>query len=107
MENGTKKFHFIEIDWLIYFPSCGNHGKYNSYTVLFRDRRQKSSPISRAELLLGDILERKELEDHYPHTVGFFKAPLEDNENFKPRYMEIRTIHYVDEFWLFLNALNI
>ena len=63
-----------------------------------------SHPISR---VLGDILERRELEEHYPHTVGFFKDSLDENEDFKPQYMEIRTIHSVDEFWLFLNALNI
>ena len=105
MSEQFKIFHFQEFDWLIYFPSCGNHGKYGNYTVLFRDRKQMSRVNCR--VVLGDILERREFEEHYPHTVGFFKGPLEENEDFKPRYMEIRTIHYVDEFWLFLNALNI
>jgi hypothetical protein len=99
-------FHFQELDWLIYFPNEGNKGKYCGYTVLLKDRKGKASD-NRNYVTLGDVLERPELEEHYPHTVGFFKAQCDDATETELRYMEIRTVHNVDELWLFLNALNL
>jgi len=102
-----KVFHFKELDWLFYFPSEGNRGKYCTYTVLFKQRR-RDPPHAASRVRLGDMLERPEVEERYPHTVGFFKASCdESSDRTEPRYMEIRMIHNVDEFWLFLNALNI
>ena len=59
------------------------------------------------QVMLGQVLERTEIEDRYPHTVGFFKAHDECNLRPDTGYMEIRTIQNVDELWLFLNALNL
>jgi hypothetical protein len=100
-----KIFHFQELDWLIYFPNGGNRGKYWNYNVLFRNLKRSDQPI--CQVVLGDLLERPALEGCYPHTVGFHKGSTDEGEGYKPQYMEIRTIHNVDEFWLFLNALNI
>ena len=94
-----------ELDWLIYFPSEGNKGKYCGYTVLLNDRKREGQ--HKECVTLGYVLERPEVEEHYPHTVGFFKAPCDEPECADLRYMEIRTLHNVDEFWLFLNALNL
>jgi hypothetical protein len=99
-----KAFHFQELDWLIFFPSEGNRGKYFGYNVLVKQRKRNCPPDW---VVLGDVLERPEFEEHYPHTVGFFKASSESGTCDDLRYMEIRTIHNVDEFWLFLNALNL
>ena len=101
-----KVFHFQELDWLLYFPSGGNKGKYCGYTVLLKERK-KSGTDADGCVRLGDVVERRELEDHYPHTVGFFKGSGEEGADCKPQYMEIRIVHNIDEFWFFLNALNL
>jgi hypothetical protein len=46
-----KAFHFIELDWLIYFPQSGNRGKYVGYSVLFSDRKNGTrQPENRVNL---------------------------------------------------------
>ncbi len=101
-----KVFHFQELDWLIYFPNEGNKGKYCGYTVLLKERKQKEAQHKDC-VTLGYVLERREVEEHYPHTVGFFKAQGDEPTETALRYLEIRTIHNVDDLWLFLNALNL
>ena len=103
MEGDAKKFHFMEIDWLVYFPRDGNKGKYMQYTVTLIDRKKSASQ----RVTLGEILESHEFEQSYPHTVGFFKEASGKGADFKPEYLEIRKIGTVEEFWLFLNALDI
>ena len=106
MENETKKFHFLEMDWIVHFPRCGNKGKYLSYNVVFIDRKkEKNQPEQLVKL--GEIVENRVFENSYPHTVGFYKASSGEGEAFEPEYLEIRKISNVEEFWLFLNALDI
>jgi len=100
-----KKFHFQELDWIFCFPDSGNQGKYLDYTILFTER--KKQPTKEQPVKLGEILSKPEFEDHFPHTVGFFKSFSGDGAEFKPDYMEIRFIGSIDDFWLFLNALNL
>jgi hypothetical protein len=102
----SKKFHFKEVDLLFYFPSCGNKGKYRNYNVILVDRK-KGTCQSGKLVKLGDVLEELEFERLYPHTVGFYKESSGEGEEFKPEYLEIRKINNVEEFWLFLNALDI
>ena len=101
-----KVFHFQELDWLLFFPVEGNKGKYCGYTVLLRERTEKGK-TQQNHVVLGDVIERTELEEHYPHTVGYFKASCDELPDGELRYLENRRIHNVDEFWLFLNALNL
>ncbi|HEX9261678.1 MAG TPA: hypothetical protein VF893_04040 [Candidatus Bathyarchaeia archaeon] len=105
MKNQFKKFHFQELDWLIYFPDSGNKGKYLDYTVIFKDR--KRNPKQEEYITLGRILGKSEFENCFPHTVGFFKSSSGEDAVFKPDYMEIRIMRSLEDFWLFLNALNI
>jgi hypothetical protein len=104
--NDTKNFHFVEIDWIVCFPKCGNKGKYLYYNVTLVDRK-KGAFESEKTVILEEILDNPELEKHYPHTVGYYKDSFEESADFKPEYLEIRRIGTVEEFWLFLNALNI
>jgi hypothetical protein len=106
LENSTKKFHFMEIDWLVYFPMCGNKGKYCQYTVMLVDRK-KGADQPEKRVMLGEVLENREFEQRYPHTVGFFKESSGKGADFKPEYLEIRKIETIEEFWLFLNALDL
>jgi hypothetical protein len=106
LESGTKKFHFVEMDWLVYFPSWGNKGKYLSYNVVLIDRK-KVAGQSEKLVKLAEVLENPEFEARYPHTVGYYKMASGEGAEFKPEYLEIRRINAVEEFWLFLNALDI
>ena len=62
---------------------------------------------SRKKIKLGEALEKPEIDGNYPHTVGFYKVSSGRGANFKPEYLELRRIQNVEEFWLFLNALDI
>jgi hypothetical protein len=106
LENETKKFHFMELDWLVYFPRYGNQGKYLNYSVMLIDRKKDPSQSGKP-VKLSEVLENREFETRYPHTVGFYKESSGDGAEFKPEYLEIRKICTVEEFWLFLNALDV
>jgi len=56
---------------------------------------------------LAEILENPKFEDNYPYTVGFFKGSV--NEKFKmgSSYLEIRIIRSIEDFWRFLNDLDL
>ena len=104
MAHQFKKFHFQELGWTICFPNSGNHGKYSDYTVLFTNREKQ--PIQERCARLGEIRQVR-IRGSFPHTVGFFKNSSGEGAEFRPEYMEIRFIGTVEDFWLFLNALNI
>jgi hypothetical protein len=104
VETRNKNFHFQEMDWVISFPQTGNRGrKYLYYNVLFSNR--KTGKIQ-DQVCLVDILEKPEFENSFPHTVGFFK---ENNINSSSGidYMEIRIVRSIEEFWKFLNDLDL
>ena len=106
MENETKNFHFIEIGWIVSFPRYGNKGKYCNYRVVLTDRKRGAAQPGKY-VKLGELLENPEFEKHYPHTVGYYREFSGEGANFEPEYLEIRKIGTVEEFWLFLNALDI
>ena len=103
----TKKFHFQEINKIIYFPPQQTNTKYCNYAVQIKTTKtiNQATPT----ILLGEFLETPELENNYPHTVGYFKESTNGNEDndFKPEYLEWRKIFTIEDFWLFLNAQNI
>jgi hypothetical protein len=106
LKNRTKKFHFQEIDWVVYFPKYGNEGKYLNYNVMFRDRKGRVTRAGK-RIKLGEVLERPEIERNYPHTVGFYKESSGKGADFKPEYLELRRIQCVEDLWMFLNSLDI
>jgi hypothetical protein len=105
METKSKKFYFQELDWLISFPNTGNEGrKYLFYSVQFIDRRNKQSPLS---AVLVDVVDSPIFENGFPHTVGFFRESVDQEGNFEANYLELRVISCLEEFWKFLNDLNL
>jgi len=94
------------MDWLIYFPRCGNKGKYLSYIVMFVDRKKGNNKPEK-DVKLEEILENPEFERRCPHTVGYYKENSGEGVAFEPEYLEIRKINTAEDFWLFLNALDI
>jgi hypothetical protein len=100
----SKKFHFQELDWIISFPEIGNQGrKYLYYTVTFENRKKGNFA---AQMCLADIFENPEFEKGFPFTVGFFKESKGDASR-DPFYLEMRVIQSTEEFWKFLNDLDI
>jgi len=95
----------MEIDWLVYFPRYENKGKYINYSIILIDRKKGTTQAGK--LKLEEVLENPQFEKHYPHTVGYYKESSGEGANFKPEYLEIRKIRTVEEFWMFLNALDI
>jgi len=101
----TKKFYFQEIDKIISFPNRETHGKYCSYEVQLKDKKTANQP---GELIvLGEFLESPQVENNYPHTVGYYKQSTGEGPHFKPEYLQLRRICIIDEFWLFLNSLDL
>ena len=96
----------MEMEWLVYFPKRGNKGKYLSYRVMRIDRK-KGITQPEKYVKLEEVLENPEFEKRYPHTVGYYKEASGEGAEFKPEYLEIRKISNAEEFWLFLNALDI
>ncbi len=105
METKSKKFYFQEIDWIISFPNTGNEGrKYLFYTVQFFDRRNRQIKL---QAILADVVDSPMFENGYPHTVGFFRDSVDKEGNFEANYLELRIVGSIEEFWKFLNDLNI
>jgi hypothetical protein len=103
VEGNCKSFHFQELDWLIRFPSAGNEGrKYLYYTVEFTDRKKKKT----VEVCLVEILDDS-FENCFPHTVGYFKGSKKENDDSGFAYLELRVVRSIEEFWKFLNDLDI
>ena len=105
METKSKKFYFQEMDWIISFPNDENEGrKYLFYSVQFFDRRNKQS---KPHIILADVVDSPIFENGYPHTVGFFRSSVDEEGNFEANFLELRIIQCIEEFWKFLNDLNI
>jgi len=54
---------------------------------------------------LGEVLDKIDFANGYPHTVGFYKDGKKQL-TLKPEYLEIRRICTVEDFWKFLNDLD-
>ena len=101
----TKKFYFQEINTIICFPNQGNRGKYCNYHVHLKSKETVNQAGKAA--ILGEFLDSPEVDNNYPHTVGYYKESTGEGAGFQPEYLELRIIRTVEEFWLFLNASDL
>ena len=102
----NSRFHFIEIDWLLYFPINGNEGrKYPMYGVAYRDRKKGVSQKG-PRIYLEEVLNETEIREKYPHTVGYYVDSSGKGPTFKPKYEEKRIVKNVEEFYTFLSDLS-
>lgn len=100
-----KKFHFQEMSWIITVPEAGNCGKkYPDYEVLFSNLKSNSL---NEKVRLNDLVENPGFQEMFPHTVGYFKSEAERSPYEEPNYLELRIIRSVEEFWKFLNDLDL
>jgi len=103
----SARFHFQEIDSVIYFPSVGNEGRnYMKYGVAYRDRKRGVTQPG-VRINLEDVLSKPEIEENYPHTVGYYLASFGKGQKWTPEYVETRTIANLEDFFKFLRDLGI
>jgi hypothetical protein len=72
--------------------------------VQFLDKRNKHSTPN---AILADVVDSPMFENGFPHTVGFFRDSVDKEGNFEANYLELRIIRCLDDFWKFLNDLNL
>ena len=101
----TKKFYFQEINTIICFPNHGNRGKYCNYHVYLKSKETVNQAGKAA--VLGEFLDNPDVDNNYPHTVGYYKGSTGEGANFQPEYLELRRIRTVEEFWFFLNSSDV
>ncbi len=92
--------------WTGLFPflTTGNEGrKYLFYSVHFIDRKNKRNKHT----LVADIVDNPMFENGCPHTVGFFRGQVDEGGNFEKNFLELRIVRCIEDFWKFLNDLNI
>jgi len=104
LQGEFKRFHFQEPDWIISFPKQGNEcKKYLQYNVELTVLKKNET----AQKTLMEIVDRVEFEDNFPYTVGFFKDEIDEKNDSKTAYLEIRIVRSLEDFWKFLNDINI
>lgn len=62
---------------------------------------------ARKKVCLSDILEDPLFEENYPHIVGFFKGSVNGETQLGSSYLEIRIVRSIEDFWKFLNDLDL
>jgi len=104
-EKNRKNFHFQEMDWFISFPNAGNEGrKYLYYTVEFADRKNNKDG---KQVCLVELMDDPNFEACFPHTVGYFREPVDKKSNSGFAYLEIRIVNSIEDFFKFLNDLDL
>ncbi len=99
-----KRFHFQELNWVITFPKSENCGKkYPDYLVQVLDLKYNVSTSA----VLIDVVEKTEFQEGFPLTVGFYKTETTESFPKEMRYLELRIIRSIEDFWKFLNDLDL
>ncbi len=93
------------MDLVISFPESGNRGRKYLYYTVFLSNLKKEDPEVQA--CLADVLGNPQFENSFPHTVGFFKDSDGELVRNRPLYLEIRMINSLEEFWKFLNDVDL
>jgi hypothetical protein len=102
----TARFHFIEIDLIIYFPETGNKSRNpEKYGVGYLDRK-KVCPSKSGRIDLDDVLEKcPNIKNGYPHTIGYFIA---SRTTYPPKsYIETRKISQKSELFRWVVELGL
>jgi hypothetical protein len=102
----TARFHFIEIDLIIYFPESGNSGREpGKYGVGYLDRN-KICPAKSGRVDLDDVLEKcPNIKNRYPHTIGYFIA---SRVKYPPQsYKAMREVSNKSEIYRWMKELSL
>ncbi len=102
-----SRIHFVNIDWVIYFPGSGNEGRpYTWYGVSYRDGKRGLSPGGR-RINLGDLMALPKIRENYPHSVAHFTDSSGKGDHWVPEYLERREVRSKEEFYSFLRERGI
>ncbi|MCW4040089.1 MAG: hypothetical protein NWE83_04965 [Candidatus Bathyarchaeota archaeon] len=103
----SSKFRFREIDWLFYFPEKGNAGReYANYRVWYRDRKRGISQRG-PQATLEDVLADSDIESNYPHTIDYYFYATGRRSTYTPYIIETRIVTSRDDFYCFLEELEL
>ena len=101
------KFHFKEIDWIIYLPSHGNEGrKPKKYGVTYLDRKKQKTQKGRM-IELENTLSRAAIAKRYSHSVGFYLVSKGRGKTWEPDYLRSKKIRSKRGFYAFLKELGL
>lgn len=101
------KFHFQEIDWIIYLPSHGNEGREpKKYGVTYLDRKKQKTQKGRM-IELENALSRAAIAKKYPHSVGFYLVSKGRGKTWEPDYLRSKKIRSKRGFYAFLKELGL
>jgi hypothetical protein len=101
------KFHFKEIDWIIYLPSHGNEGrKSKKFGVTYLDRKKQKTQKGRM-IELDDVLSRATIAKKHPHAVGFYLSSNGRGKTWEPDYLRTKNIKSKRGFYAFLKELGL
>ena len=81
-------------------------GSYQKYGVTYRDRKRGVTQPG-VRINLEDVFNRREIQENYPHTVGYYLNSSGKGQSWTPKYLETRTIANLEEFFRFLRDSNI
>ena len=62
---------------------------------------------SRKQVYLAEIITNSNFENGFPYTVGYFKRTKDEKSGSSYAYLEIRIIRSIEDFWKFLNDLDV
>jgi len=101
------KFHFKEIDLVLYIPSHGNEGREpEKYGVTYRDRKKGTSQPGRS-ISLKETLNNSAIKLKWPHTVGFFLASNGKGDTWNPDYLRSKKLKTENAFYKFIKDLGL
>ena len=100
------KFHFIQIDLVIYLPIAENKGKkQEDYLVTYRYRKSGQTQNKR-RITLQEVINQPKICNNYPHLIGVYLDSSGRGENWIPEYLITKEISNNQEFLSLLNSLK-
>ena len=100
------KFHFREIDWVVYLPIVENKGKnHKDYLVTFRNRRSGKTQNKR-RINLHEVIDKPEICNRYPHSIGIYLDSSGRGKTWVPEYLLTKKLSNNKEFLALLNSLK-
>ncbi|MBK5133995.1 hypothetical protein JJE00_06160 [Candidatus Bathyarchaeota archaeon] len=101
------KFHFKEIDWVIYIPICENKGKNQiDYLVTYRNRKSGQTQKKR-RVNLQEVINKPEIDNSYPHSIGVYLDSSGRGKKWIPEYLLTKKILNNQGFVKLLNSLKL
>ena len=103
----SAKFHFRDIDWVLYVPITENkRKKQREYSVTYRNRRSGETQ-TRRRIRLVEVMKKNDISNKYPHSIGVYLDSSSRGKTWKPEYLITKQISNEKEFTELLKALRV